>query len=139
MVEKTEKEFKKWCNKNKFFCKKLLTHTSTGQGNNQEADFIVANDNNVFLVECKERHTNTFNFKDLTQEKKLSLVTKKTNAIKPIILIRFPHKKLIVKMNLNEYKKIKNNAYFKNGKPKQSINLNEIPECYKYIWKTLNL
>ncbi|MFW6025473.1 MAG: hypothetical protein ACOCRX_03955 [Candidatus Woesearchaeota archaeon] len=138
-METTEKAFKQWCNKKKYFCKKLLTHTATGHGNNQEADFIVGTKNNVYLVECKERKSDRFEFNGLSQELKLNLVQKKTNVITPIILIRFVNQKTIVKLTLNEFLELKNQCQFKNGKYKKSINITEIPNQYKFSWKSLNL
>jgi len=132
-METTEKKFKQWCNKNNYFCKKLLTHTSTGHGGRQEADFLVTSNEKVFMVECKERSGDLFMFNDLTQLRKLNILIKKTKLIKPLILINFVKHKTLLIFSLDEYLKIKKSF----EGVRKSINVKKINDKYKYTWKNL--
>ena len=136
-MEKTEKKFKEWCNKNSFFCKKFLTHTSQGNGGKQESDFLFCSNEKVYLVECKERHGDLFAFDDLTQEKKLLNVVKKTNLLNPYILLNFIEHKTIILLTLDKYFKLKENSKFNSGKQRKSINIKDISLEYKFTWKNL--
>jgi len=135
MVNKTEAKFKEWCDKNKYYCQKLQTHTSTGNGTKQPADFLVANFEGVYMVECKQRSGDLFVFDDLTQEMKLNILNKKTDKINVIILINFIKHDVLVKFRLNEYLRIK--AYYTNSR--KSINVKNINKKFKYSWKELSL
>lgn len=138
-METTEKYFKRWCTKQSIFCKKFLTHTLTGNGGNQEADFLVANNKNVYFVECKERHGTLFEFEGLTQEIKLKLVTKKTSQIKIYILVNFIEYNIIFFISFQEYLQLKDTSKFLNRKSRKSFNIKEIPQKYLFTWKTLFL
>jgi hypothetical protein len=136
-MEITEKKFKDWCNKNKYYCKKLLTHTSQGKGGNQESDFLVANFKGVYFVECKERKGDLFEFEGLTQERKLKLAMKKTDKIKSYILVNFIEHKTLIFLSLENYLQLKETSKFSNGKQRKSINVKSIGLDYKFTWLNL--
>lgn len=137
MVNKTEDKFTKFCKKRKWYCKKQLTHTATGHGNKQEADFLVSNKNNTWFVETKEKHINTYNFEELRQFRKLKLLDNKDVTLKSLILFHFPLLKQIVILTFEEFVNLKNNSFFKNGKLRKSFNINQIDNKYKTTWKNL--
>jgi len=136
-METTETKFKKWCTKNKYFSKKLSATNDGGFKNRQESDFLVANFKGVYAVECKERESGRFSFQDLTQLKKLKLLEAKTDKIIPVILINFINEKTLVKLSLTDFIQLSDTVMFKNNKLKKSITLNDIPEKFKFNWKTL--
>lgn len=137
MMNKTETKFKQYCDKKKYFCRKLHTHTATGQGTNQVSDFYVANNNGVYFVECKERQGKSFELDGLTQFADLLLLNSRSNKAKIKILINFYDINKVIFIDFTDYINIIKGLTFKNGKSKKSINVNDFNINNVFTWKTL--
>jgi hypothetical protein len=136
-TESTEDKFSKWCFKKGYHRHKLNTNTDSGHKSKMPADFFVANNDGCYYVECKERKSGRLS--ELSQEKRLKLVLKKSNKITSIILINFEEEKILCRLTLNEFLEVRSNNMFKNGKPIKSLTSKNIPIKYHYNWKTLFL
>lgn len=137
-MNKTENKFKKHCDKKKYFCRKLQTHTATGHGTEQISDFYVANNNGVYFVECKERKGKSFELKGLSQLSDLLLIRKKSNKANIFILINFYDLNKIIFIDFENYLRLIKDLKFNNGKLKKSINIKDFPERYIYNWKSFD-
>lgn len=134
----TETSFKRYCDKKKYFCRKLQTHTATGEGTKQVSDFIVCNNEGVYFIECKERKER-FSIKDLTQYADMLLLRKRSNCVHIMVLLNFYVKGGVYMFTLEEYLDFINYTTFKSGKQKLSLTAKDIPDKYKYSFKQLKI
>ena len=137
-MNKTETKFKKICDKNNWFSIKLNTHNINGFGYDQVSDFLVANNNGVYVIECKERKGKYFYLKDLTQSLQMKKLIKKSNRLKPYILLNYYEYNKLYLFSFQSLEIIKLNNKFSNGKIKKGFNYKDIPNGYLIDWNDIN-
>jgi len=132
-MNNTENKFIKVIRNNNWFGIKLNPFTSSGFGVNQIADFLVANNKGVYVIECKERKGNYFYLKDLTQSLQMRKLLNKSNKLIPYILINFYEKNKIFLLTKRQLMNIR-----KELKNKKGLNIKDIPKEYLITWNNIN-
>ncbi len=129
-MNETETLLSNQCRKLNWYCRKLNTHTIMGTGTNQVSDFIICNNKGIYFIECKQRKE-YFHLKDLTQQKEMFLLNKKSKKAKIFILLNFYFYEKLYLISYNDW------ILFLKSFKKKGLNHKDLPE--KYLINIKNL
>lgn len=140
--EVTEDKFRKWCKSKSIYFNKIQVDLSRMSSagtftRRQPADFIVSTKENTYYVECKEvLYNDSFPFSRLQQEFKLYTAAK-DHSIKAVVLINFIKQNIITCIPISNYIELHKKTVLIDRK--KSLKIINIPEEFKFTWKTLKL